>query len=495
MNATDTHPKRPFGFTRLLGTTAVGFALLAAAVAVHGSSDKSPSAAPPPFKLPQNFTVVTKRVAPAVVAIKVEKVHKIVLPNRGLQELEPWLDQDQLWRFFGNRRGSMSVRPRQWRSTGEGSGFVFDSRGYILTNNHVVGHADTVTVTLADGRELKAKVIGSDPKTDVAVIKVEADKLPVLALGNSDQIEVGQWVLALGSPFGLPGTVTSGIVSAKGRSSVGITDYEDFIQTDAAINPGNSGGPLVDLRGEAIGINTAIVSRSGGSMGVGFAIPINMVRDICNQLMDHGSVTRGYLGIAIQRLTPELAASFGLKTAKGILVGDVTKDSPAGRAGLQRGDVIVQLGDQDIDRLADLRNRVAQTKPGSKVSLMVERGGKRQTFEVKVGELPNTESAENGAAEAPTELGLSVGPLDDQLREKLGYAAEQGVVVLEVQSGSMAARAGIRAGMLIKEVNRQAVTDLREFHRAMEGVDKGSVVLLLVQDGRYSRYVTLRQGG
>jgi serine protease Do len=314
-----------------------------------------------------------------------------------------------------------------------------------------------------------------------------------LPLGDSDRVRAGEWVLAVGSPFGLSGTVTSGIVSATGRNNMGINDYEDFIQTDAAINPGNSGGPLVNLHGQVIGINTAIFSRSGGYQGIGFAIPVNMAHDVCDQLIASGSVTRGYLGILIQPLTEELAKSFGLDNQEGVLIGDVTDGSPADKAGLQAGDVIVQFDGKDVAQVGTFRNLVAYTDPGSDVSVTVLRDGKRERITVEIGKLDSADEPAMAGESGPLpELGLSVQPLTDDVAQQLGYDAESGVVVTGVQPGSQAAEAGLKPGTLIKEVNRQPVGSVREFRDALaKNQDRGSV-LLRVREGEFLRFVVLK---
>ena len=306
------------------------------------------------------FASVAREASPAVVFIKVEKT-VTTSPSMG-----PFND-DFFKRYFGEPAPGQPQNPSPQQKhmlQGQGSGFIISSDGYILTNNHVVGDADKVLVKLLDGREFTAKTIGTDPPTDVAVIKIDAKNLPILPLGDSGKLEVGEWVLALGNPFGLSHTLTAGIISALGRSRIGIADYEDFIQTDAAINPGNSGGPLINLEGQAIGINTAIFSQSGGYMGIGFAIPINLVKEINNQLIEHGSVTRGYLGVTAQELTPELVQSFGLKDEKGALVAQVTPDSPAQKAGLKQGDMIVKFNGEPIDAIVPIPQQDSHDCPG-----------------------------------------------------------------------------------------------------------------------------------
>jgi serine protease Do len=441
------------------------------------------------------FSAVTKKVEPAVVFIKAIKQHVLtsnVPDENGFQGQAP---EDLLRQFFGGgMRGFQSPGPAP-PMVGAGSGFLISKDGYILTNNHVVGGADKLEVTLTDGRKLDAKVVGTDERTDVAVIKIEGQDLPVLQMGNSDALDVGEWVLAVGSPFGLTGTVTEGIVSAKGRNGMGITDYENFIQTDAAINPGNSGGPLVNLEGQAIGINTAIVSSSGGYNGIGFAIPMNMAKQVCDQLMAHGSVTRGYLGVMIQPLTPELAKSFGLGEVQGVLIGDVSSDGPAAAAGLQRGDVIVSLNGEPIKDIVSFRSQVAMIKPDSSITLDAVREGQHKSITLKVGKLPESESvSSNGQQSTEPSWGLSVQSLNQQLAEQLGVKLTQGVVVTGVDPTSAAAVSGVRPGMVITEVNRKPVNNAKEFDEAVKAGKDANNLLLLVQAGGHTQYLVLEKG-
>ncbi len=455
----------------------------------RGQAEASPEDVKVLQRISRAFAAIVNKAAPAVVFVQVERVVVQRGPAFGPEPF-PFEDPfrffgpDFFERFFGQRF------PRKFRQMGAGSGFIVSPDGYILTNNHVVGKADKIIVKLADGRQFRAKVVGTDPQSDIAVIKIDAKDLPVLPLGDSDKIEVGEWVLAIGNPFGLTQTVTVGIVSAKGRSGIGITDYEDFIQTDAAINPGNSGGPLVNLRGEAIGINTAIFSRSGGYMGIGFAIPANMAKVIMNQLIKTGKVTRGWLGVVIQDLTEDLARSFGLKEPEGALVTEVARNSPAAKAGLRQGDVIIAYNGRTVKNVADLRNQVALTAPGTKVKLTIIRDGRRRTLMVTIGEQPKTFGFPS-RNELLEKLGFSVRNLTPDLAKELGYKPGQGVVVDEVVPGSPAAMAGIRPGYLIEEVNRRRVRNLKEFLEAL-AAGSPNQVLLLVRDHGYSRYVILR---
>jgi serine protease Do len=446
------------------------------------------------------FAQVAEKASPAVVFIEIEKEIKgspAAFYGPGMQQGDP----RELFRqfFFGPGMGDQEERGQgQTHSApvpvGEGSGFIISADGYIVTNNHVVGDADRVRVTLQDGRKFDAKTIGSDPQTEIALIKVDAKDLPTLKLGDSDKLRIGEWVLAIGNPFGLSHSVTSGIISAKGRGNVGIVDYADFIQTDAAINPGNSGGPLLNMRSEVIGMNTAIVSRAGGSDGVGFAVPVNMVSYIVEQLRDHGGITRGYLGISIQDLTPELAKWFGVPEGHGILVADVAKDSPAEKAGLQRDDVILEYNGNPIDEIGSFRSHISTTQSGKAIELTVVRKGERMKKSVEVGTLPSDHVASNsneGEKADHAELGLAVQGLTDDIAKRLGYEGEHGVVVADVQAGSAAARAGIKPGMLIEEVNREKVNNPREFESAMKKTEKNRPALLLLREGQGTRYATL----
>lgn len=441
------------------------------------------------------FRSVARKVSPAVVFVKVEKaieahghMQNEFMPPNGA----PFGD-DFFRRFFGAppQFQKPGPGPEKRQVIGQGSGFLISPDGYILTNNHVVGDADRVKVQLLDGREYQAEIVGADPGSDLAVIKIDEAGLPFLPLGDSDNLEVGDWVLAFGNPFGLSHSLTAGVVSAKGRSGIGLNDYEDFIQTDAAINPGNSGGPLVNLDGEVVGINTAIFSRSGGYMGIGFAIPVNMAKNIRDQLIEHGEVRRGQLGVYIQDMTQDLAESFGLKKAQGILVTQVMEGSPAEKAGIKRGDVILEVDGDKIDRVAVLRNRISLTSPGATVRLTILRGGDRRDVKVVIGELDPDKMSQAVDAGEVSGTGLSLRPLTTELAERYGYQGEEGVLVTDVEQGSLADRAGIRSGSLIVEIDHHPVSDVAEAKRLLiDGADRSQ--LLLIRQGNNTFYVVLK---
>jgi serine protease Do len=441
------------------------------------------------------FASVAKQVSPSVVLIQVESVQK----GAPVTPFQSPFGDDLFKRFFGEDFPGFQNQPQpESRVMGQGSGFVFSVKKgilsdttYILTNNHVVKGADKIRVTFLDGKEYAGKVTGADPKSDIAIVEIKDNSHSALKMGDSSNLEVGEWVIAVGNPFGLSHTITVGVVSAKGRSGLGINDYEDFIQTDAAINPGNSGGPLLNLEGEVVGINTAIFSRSGGYMGVGFAIPMNLAQNIADQLIDRGEVTRGYLGVVIQSLTPELAESFDIKDGKGILVAQVSKDSPAEKAGLKVGDLIVRYQGKDVTDVSDFRNRVALTSPGSKAVVTIIRNGKHKTINLKIGNLEDKPQVARSSTQQADELGLTVQTITPDLAQQFDVSPGQGVVVTEVKRGSVSAMAGIRPGTVILKVNRIDVNTGEEFMRAVEKSRKSKRVLLLLSDRGMSRYVVL----
>lgn len=439
------------------------------------------------------FVNVVKKAKPAVVHIKVEKTGKSGYPGgQGAEEMfnHPFFDQ-----FFGPQFRQRQPRQQEFKQRGQGSGFIISEKGHILTNNHVVEEADVIKVVLSDNREFVARIVGTDPQTDVALLKIDDPaNLPVLPLGDSNNLEVGEWVIAIGNPFGLSQTVTVGVVSATGRSSVGINEYENFIQTDAAINPGNSGGPLINARGEAVGINTALFSRTGGYMGIGFAIPINMAKSIENQLQTHGKVTRGWLGVIIQNVDKNLAESFGLKKAEGILVSEVQKDSPASGAGLQRDDIILRLNDSPLEDVTDLRNRVALLPPGSKATLDIIREGREKKIQVTIGEQPSGFSSTGKVSKEKETLdkyGLTLQELTQELAEKFDYKEKSGLIISDVQPGSPADFAGLKPGYLVEEIDKTKVQSLGDLKKALGQGGKSGKVLLRVRFGDYSTYVVL----
>lgn len=433
------------------------------------------------------FTEVAKNAVPAVVSVRVEKT----ITEQGSTYFYSPFDDEFFERFFGPRYRPR-VEPRKRQQVGQGSGFIISEDGYILTNNHVVGEADKIVVTLRDGKEHQAKLVGTDPGSDVALIKIDAEKLPTIELGDSDALEIGEWVIAVGSPFGLQATVTVGVVSAKSRG-VGITQYEDFIQTDAAINPGNSGGPLLNVDGKAVGINTAIFSQSGGYMGIGFAIPVNMAKSILNQLKETGKVTRGYLGIIMhpEKISSDLAEAFGLKSTNGVLITEVVPDSPAEKAGLERRDVIIKMNDQNVEDWQSFRNAIAMLKPGTRIDLTVVRDGKQKKATVEIGALDESELAMGGASSRVNKLGVQVQELTEELAQRFGYGRAKGVIVTEVAQDSPADRAGITPGILIMSVNRRDVTTVEEFNKAVEEFGKTGKLVLLVRNERFAQYVVV----
>jgi len=415
-----------------------------------------------------------KKAMPAVVKISVSKVVK----STGMQLPDGMEDNPMFRQFFGN---GMRL-PKPHREAGLGSGVIVSTDGYILTNNHVVDDATDVRVTLADRREFKGRVIGKDAKIDLAVVKIEANNLPVITVGNNAKLEVGDCVLAIGNPFGVGQTVTMGIISATGRAGMGIEEYEDFIQTDAAINPGNSGGALVNDRGELVGINTAILSGGGGNQGIGFAVPVNLARQVMDQIVTHGHVVRSYLGVSVQPVTPAIAKAMRLNGPDGALVSQVTPDSPAQRAGLQSGDVILEINGQPVNESNQLRMTVSMMSPGQDAKLKVLRDGQTRQFTVKVEEMPGEKvtraSAEPGQTEKALQ-GVEVEDLDARSARQLGLpATTKGVVVTNVDPSSQAAASGLHEGDVIQEVNRKPVVSAQDFAQALRKSDGESLLLV-----------------
>ena len=435
-----------------------------------------------------SFAPIVKKVAPAVV--------KVVVTEKAANASDqgPGFD-DPFWRhFFGQQmmpHGQLRPPPQH----GLGSGVIVTKDGYILTNNHVVDGAQQVKVTLPDGREFSAKVVGRDAKSDLAVIKIAASDLPVIPFADSQRVQVGDEVLAVGNPFGVGQTVTHGIVSATDRGGMGIEDYEDFIQTDAPINPGNSGGALVDMEGRLIGINTAILSRSGGNQGIGFAIPSDLARTVMTSLVEYGHVTRGYLGVMIQNVTPALAKEFGLNSQTGALIGDVVPNGPAAKAGLKDGDVVLQFNGKQVRDSGQLQLAVAETKPDSKVPMEISRAGSAKKMEVTVGQLPGTEQlakANSGNSQDTGTLnGVGVTDLDSQAREQFKIPQNvQGAVITEVRPDSPAAEAGLKPGDVIESINRHQVKNADQAVQMTENTNSKRTLLRVWSDGA-SHYIVV----
>ncbi len=431
------------------------------------------------------FRQVAAAVGPAVVNINTVTV--VRNPFAGPRTpMEEFFGEEFFRRFFGG--------PREFTQRSLGSGVVIDASGIALTNAHVIEGASEIEVVTADGKKHKAKVLGADAKSDLAVLRVLGNATyPAARLGDSDGIQVGDWVIAIGSPFGFTQTVTAGIISAKGRV-LGQGPFDDFLQTDAAINPGNSGGPLVNMTGEVVGINTAIASRTGGYMGIGFAIPMNLAKKIYTELTTRGKVTRGWLGVSVQPLTAELAKSFGVKDESGVLVADVIQGSPAEKAGLQSGDVILEFNGRAVTAPSDLQRAVGLSQPGNSVKVKVLRERSERTLEIRLGEAPEETEAATAGARAKNLLGLDVKPITPEVARQLGLRAGEGVVVGAVESGGPAEANGVQAGDVIREVNRQKIRSLADFERATRGLKPGERVTLLLQRGASALYVAFSVG-
>jgi serine protease Do len=440
--------------------------------------------------LSRTFEQVASIIRPSVVSVSIEK--KVAVsqgPDPYFQMYRDFFGQDFMNQFFRGRA------PDNYVERGLGSGVIVSQDGYILTNNHVVDDASRVTVRLAGGRTLTARVVGTDPKTDLAVVKVDANGLHPAKLGDSDELSVGQWVMAVGNPFGLNSSISAGIVSATGRANIGVADYENFIQTDAAINPGNSGGPLVDLHGDVVGINTAIFTRSGGYMGIGFSIPIDMARSVMNSLIEHGRVVRGWLGVVIQDLNSDLADSFHYHGTDGALVAQVNPGSPAERAGLEPGDIIVRFNGKRVTNTAGLRDLAANTQPKKRVQVEVFRAGAMRSLDLEVGEqnAPQVASAESGSARA--NLGLTVQTLTPDIARQLNLDTKlHGVIVTAVDPMSPADEAGIQPQDVILEVGGDRIADTAEFRQALNREDLKTGVRMLVQHGAAQHFVFVSTG-
>jgi serine protease Do len=440
-----------------------------------------------------SFAEVAKNAMPAVVNISTtqkptRRPRAFPSPQPGpspFGEGDPF--EEFFRRFFGDR-----PPPRAQRSLG--SGFIISADGYIVTNQHVIGEAAQIKVRLSGNEEYTAKVIGTDDKTDLALIKVNAPRpLPTISLGTSANLDIGDWVLAIGNPFGLEQTVTAGIVSAKGRM-IGAGPYDDFIQTDASINPGNSGGPLLNLRGEVVGINTAIFSQGGGNIGIGFAIPVDLAKSVLTQLREKGKVTRAWLGITIQSVTPELAKSFGLEESTGALVAEVTPDSPAAKAGIERGDVVISFNNIQIKDSHELPALVAQNPVGTPAEVTVLRGGRKQSFTVTLGELTDQQAEAQSGEESRGSWGMAVAGLTPEVRRRFQLESDQvGVVVVQVEPGSPAEDAGVRPGDVIEEVNRRSIKSMEDFTNAIQGTKEQNALLLLLRRGTSTLFFVLQK--
>lgn len=437
------------------------------------------------LKLSEAFSYLAEKAAPAVVYIETERT---VAANPFPFDLF----RDPFFRNFPSL-------PR-YKERGAGSGFIVSSDGYIVTNNHVIQQAQKITVKLLDGRTFPAEKIGADPLSDVALLKINAKNLPTLSFGDSDLIKTGEWVIAIGNPFGLTHTITVGVISAKSRSGIGISDVEDFIQTDAAINPGNSGGPLINLKGEVIGMNTAIFSRSGGYMGIGFAIPSNIVKTVVEQLKSKGKVERGFLGVTIQDLTPNLAKVLGVKNVtEGAVITEVVPNSPAYKAGLKEKDVIIGFNGKPVKNASELKSYILITKPGTEVVLDVVRGNRVEKIKVVVGSPPEnaifSKAEVEEAREILEQLGFDVEELTPALAKRLGLKQTKGVVITEVIPESPADYANLTPGMVIDEVNGVKVSNLRDFIKGLKKAAQSKTVLLGIKVNGGRRFVSISLEG
>ena len=445
-------------------------------------------------ELVADFRGVAKKALPAVVSIKVQGHKKSLRNGNSIDDPYELFGGSDLRDFFGIPRRNTPSEPIE----GQASGVIVSPNGYILTNSHVVNGMDNITVQLHDGREFPAKVLGDDKGTELALIKIDADHLPYLTLGNSDDLDVGQWVAAIGNPFGLQATLTVGVVSAKSRNNLDITRYEDFIQTDAAINRGNSGGPLVTLDGEVVGINTAIATTSAsGYVGIGFAIPSNMAKNFMDQILSNGKISRGFLGISLQSIDNNLAKAFGLKKIEGALTTNISKNSAAERAGLQVEDIILKINDRPVENAASLRNAVSLIKPGAQVNLTVLRRDKLIQIPVTIGEL-----SENAATIAGTNdktgvseknaLGIEVSNMTPDMTQSPANEQDIGVVITKIDPSGIAAIAGLKKGALILGINRQQISNVEDFNKALTQAAKGQTILLQIKQGEAYLFLSLQ---
>ena len=453
-----------------------------------------PSSAPAPLTLrapayieeaTKAFPDIVRAVSPAVVNISSTKVVR--------RQPSPFDE------FFDFLYPFPNDRSKRWRQQSLGSGVIISPEGYIITNNHVVEQADDIRVTLIDEKSFKAKIIGSDPKTDIAVIKIDAKGLPTIPWGNSDRLQVGEFVLAIGNPFGLNHTVTMGIISAVGRVDMGITDYENFIQTDAAINPGNSGGPLVNIKGELIGINTAIFSKTGGYLGIGFTVPSNMVRIVMDQLIKEGKVTRGWIGVVIQDITPGLAQKFGLEVSEGALISNVVRGGPAYKAGIMRGDIILGFSGKRVKNAATLRNLVAQSKVDSQIEIMVLRQNKEVTIKATIQTLPAKAVKVAPAFSEDIDMtenalyGVVVMDINPTIAKQLGMGTdEKGVVIAKMEADAPAEGFDIRKGDVIQEIDGQRISNLNDFNKVVSKIGPDDIILLFINRNGKRFYIALQ---
>lgn len=477
-----------------LATSVAAFSIVSAP---HSSAAAGKAAEPAQTRIDQDALAVAEQLSNAFGNVA-EAIEPGVVSIRTTQEVRVHTMQfapgipEEFRRFF--RFPDERATPERRVQEGQGSGFVVSGDGYIITNNHVIDDADSITVAFTDGRSYSAKLVGADPQTDIAVLKVQAEDLTPLSLGDSDSLRVGQFVLAAGSPFGLNSTITAGVVSATGRSRVGLVDYENFIQTDATVNPGNSGGPLVNLRGEVVGVNSAILSRSGGNNGIGFAIPINMVKTIKDTLIAEGHVARGRLGVLIQDLTSELAESFGYRSTTGAVVGDVQPDTPAEKVGLRSGDIINELNGKPIPNATELRFRVAETKPGTTVKLGVFRDGKTIVLTPTIAPMDDQRTASAARDEKPVgdKLGAEIVTLTPPLAARMGMPAIKGVIVTGLDPLGGAVKSGLQVGDVIVAVVNTPVKTVSEFEHALAGYPNARGVRITVQNDSGVRFLMLR---
>ncbi len=489
------NPVRSRVFSLVKPMLLLAFAVCCMLAANPAAAQVQPGDAVKTITIP-SFTELAKKLMPVTVHISTSRTIKP--PKGSMRRFQEPFGQEDPREFFGDdfmRRFFEQMPQREQKQRGLGSGFIIDREGYILTNNHVVADADEIKVTLYDEKQYDATVIGRDEKTDIALIKLKEPKgdLPFAELGDSDALEIGEWVLAIGNPFGLQETVTQGIVSAKWRK-IGQGPYDDFIQTDASINPGNSGGPLFNLSGKVVGLNTAIFSPSGGNVGIGFAIPINIAKSIVPQLKGKGKVVRGWLGVIVQKVTPELAKSFGISEGRGALVADVDKEGPAAKAGIAAGDIITGYDGKEIKEMDELPMLVAQTEIGKTVDVIVLRDGKKKTCPVKIAELKDGKGRELAQAQEPQKnFGIAVREITPEMAQRHGLAKKDGLVITQIEPGSEADEAGLRPGDIIEEINRTGIRGLEDYNRILGKIKAGDNILFLLRRGDNAIWIVLKQ--